>query len=344
MTSPSAMLMMLSGITLGCIVMLVLAVAKDFVRLRVGQIFLLLLLSTTVFVLDPWLPAVAAPFSNLFMSSIPALFWLFCHHAFGDNPTLPRPLLIVALWTVAGPALLLFMTASQLGLFLFKQVPSWGEYLLIGAGLWSIVEHWRSDLVSSRRRLRAVVVSLTGVTILLNVISVNFGFGSELFQRALVMLCLIGIGSQILQVPRGLLFGSLPPNPTPELTTVADDKTQRIQQQLQALQQLMSAGYYRREKPTIAELAGELGLPEYVLRSLINEHLGFRNFNAYINDWRINEAKTRLREQPDTPIMNVALDLGYRTLSSFNRAFKERVEQTPTQFRQGTGAHQASGD
>lgn len=334
----STALVLLTGITLGCIAMLVVSVAKDFVRLRVGQIFLLLLMATTVFVLDPMLPTGFRPISTLVMSSIPALFWLFCHHAFGENPRLSRSLLVVAIWTVLGPAILLMAEVNALGVLVLKQVPAWGEYILIGTGLWTVVEHWASDLVSSRRRLRAVVVLLTGVTILLNVISVNFGFGGALLQRELVMLCLIGLGSQILQVPRGVLFGGKSASvSTLSSVPAAGSENSRIQSQLATLKSVMSAGFYRREKPTIAGLAREIGLPEYVLRSLINEHLGFRNFNAYINDWRIDEARTRLLEQPDTPIMNIALDLGYRTLSSFNRAFKERTEQTPTQYRQNPG-------
>ena len=67
---------------------------------------------------------------------------------------------------------------------------------------------------------------------------------------------------------------------------------------------------------------------------MINQKLGYRNFNDYINQLRIAEAGARLIAEPDTPILNIALDVGYRTLSSFNRAFKEILEQTPTAYRQ----------
>ena len=42
----------------------------------------------------------------------------------------------------------------------------------------------------------------------------------------------------------------------------------------------------------------------------------------------------KIPAEPDTPIQNIALDVGYRTLSSFNRAFKEITDQTPTTFKQ----------
>lgn len=329
------LLSLLTGFSLGAIGLLMIAVVKDFRSMRVGQIFLALLVATAIFVLDPLLPHQFDSLVVLMMSAIPGLFWLFCHHAFGETPKLSPALLVIALWTVLGPAGLMLMDAHGLWLLLLKQIPSYGEYVLIGAGLWTVVEHWSADLVSSRRRLRAVVVVLTGLTILLNVVSVNFGFGGQIFQRELVALCLVGIAAQTLIIPRGLLFGTALSETEPQPgQALPDVREQRVQAQLQQLQQVMLDGFYRQEKPTVAGLAKAVSVPEYVLRSLINEHLGFRNFNAYVNDWRINEAKAQLVSQPETPIMNIALDLGYRTLSSFNRAFKERVEQTPSQYRQ----------
>ena len=53
---------------------------------------------------------------------------------------------------------------------------------------------------------------------------------------------------------------------------------------------------YRREGLTIGSLSAELGVPEYRLRQLINEGLGHRNFNAFLNRYRIEEAKAALAD------------------------------------------------
>lgn len=53
------------------------------------------------------------------------------------------------------------------------------------------------------------------------------------------------------------------------------------------------------------------------MRSTINKALAYNNFNEYINVPRIGEAAERLIKEPDTPITNIALDVGYRTMSSF---------------------------
>jgi len=76
-------------------------------------------------------------------------------------------------------------------------------------------------------------------------------------------------------------------------------------------------------------------VPEYRLRRLINQQLGYRNFNAYLNEWRLDEAKQALSdpEQRDVPVSTIALDAGFQSLGPFNRAFKANTGLTPTEFR-----------
>ena len=98
---------------------------------------------------------------------------------------------------------------------------------------------------------------------------------------------------------------------------------------------LMDAGYYRETGLTIPMLATELKTPEHQLRRLINGHLAFRNFSAFLNSYRIAEAKTQLAnpERARIPVLTIALELGYASLGPFNRAFKASTGLTPTDFR-----------
>lgn len=86
---------------------------------------------------------------------------------------------------------------------------------------------------------------------------------------------------------------------------------------------------------TIGELASRVSMQEYRLRKLINQKLHYRNFNQYLNQYRIAEAARRLqnREEIQVPISTIALDVGYASLSSFNKAFKELHGVTPSIFR-----------
>jgi len=43
---------------------------------------------------------------------------------------------------------------------------------------------------------------------------------------------------------------------------------------------------YRDEGLSVSSLALKLKLPEHRLRRLINQQLGHRNFNAFVNQWR----------------------------------------------------------
>jgi AraC-like DNA-binding protein len=86
---------------------------------------------------------------------------------------------------------------------------------------------------------------------------------------------------------------------------------------------------------TIGSLAVLMSLPEYRLRQIINEGLGHRNFNAFLNRYRIDEAKTALADagQKDVPVLTIAMDAGFQSLGPFNRAFKADSGLTPTEFR-----------
>lgn len=101
------------------------------------------------------------------------------------------------------------------------------------------------------------------------------------------------------------------------------------------LEAVMGSGFHRRSGLTIAVLADQLDVPEHRLRALINRRLGYRNFAAFLNSHRIAEAQDILadRERVTLPVLTIAMDLGYNSLPSFNRAFRETTGMTPTEYR-----------
>lgn len=98
----------------------------------------------------------------------------------------------------------------------------------------------------------------------------------------------------------------------------------------------MNDGRFTQPNLTIKLLAQSLAIPEHQLRELINKHLGFRNFSLFLNSYRIQRACHKLKDANNirTPILTIALDLGYGSIGPFNRAFKEITQQTPSQYRQ----------
>lgn len=106
--------------------------------------------------------------------------------------------------------------------------------------------------------------------------------------------------------------------------------------ELDRITKAMAGGLYLEPGLTIGGLGEILRIPEHRLRRLVNRGLGYRNFAAFVNDYRIDEAKRRLadpalaREQ----IIQHAFSLGYASLAPFNRAFRERVGVSPTEYRE----------
>jgi AraC-like DNA-binding protein len=97
---------------------------------------------------------------------------------------------------------------------------------------------------------------------------------------------------------------------------------------------------YREPGLTIAVLALRLGVTEHRLRQVINGGLGHRNFNAFLNGYRLSDVKQALADpgQAEVPILTIALDAGFQSLGPFNRAFKADTGVTPSDYRR----HRAS--
>jgi len=105
---------------------------------------------------------------------------------------------------------------------------------------------------------------------------------------------------------------------------------------LAALRRLMEHDRaYREEGLSIGGLAGKLGIPEHGLRRLINRRLGYRNFNAFLNRYRLDDVTAALADpaQEAVPILTIAIDAGFQSLGPFNRAFKAQTGMTPSEFR-----------
>lgn len=85
----------------------------------------------------------------------------------------------------------------------------------------------------------------------------------------------------------------------------------------------------------IVTLASRLGVTQHRLRSLINRTLGYKNFSAFVNAYRIDDVKVALTDPKNAhlPILTLALDCGFNSLSSFNRIFKLSENMTPTEYR-----------
>ncbi len=79
-------------------------------------------------------------------------------------------------------------------------------------------------------------------------------------------------------------------------------------------------------------LARELGLSEHQVSRIINSYFQ-KNFNELVNQYRVDEAKERLKRE-DTQITVIAFDVGFNSIASFNRVFKEMAGSSPSAYRE----------
>jgi AraC-like DNA-binding protein len=348
----------ISAFTLGVITLLSIIIARDFGNLRVGKTFVGLLLMTALFLIESVLTGVWRDIAGSITTTVPALFWLLCQLAFAYRAKIVTITGGVALYSFTAPAINKIFGISIIQdpslHYITWTLATYTEYLLIGLGLWSVISHWKDDLVESSRHLRTVVLVCVGISILLVVVPMNTGLLNLDISYLAILTSILVCAYFLIEGKRGVLYGVQQsfsdiqfkprghmsllvkqtlqvPDAKSNVTPIANPE---VNQDELKLAQLMKEGFYRTEHLTIKTLAQALQLPEYKTRTLINQTLGYRNFNDFINQLRIQEAAQRLSHEPDTPILNISLDVGYRTLSSFNRAFKDIKNTTPTEHRQ----------
>ena len=208
------------------------------------------------------------------------------------------------------------------------------------------VASWSVDLVEGRRRLRVFIVSAAalygGINAVLQIL-VSGREAADVANTANAAL-LSGIVATICYSMMRVAAGDLLPV-APVVTAVANlpgpsvappDSGAADQRLVDALMRLMAdERIYRHDNITIGTLATKLRIPEYKLRRLINQRLGYRNFNVFLNNHRIEEAKAALADpsQAEVPVITIAMDAGFQSLGPFNRAFKATTGVTPTEYR-----------
>jgi AraC-like DNA-binding protein len=208
--------------------------------------------------------------------------------------------------------------------------------------LWIALAERRNDLLEQRRQVRLLLVVVIGVTAL-SVTILELVMGNQPMPQWLATLQAFEIfivsmvfAAFLLQPAAPLIEAQIHARSrsTPD-TTPADVY------ELQKLEELMRTGFYTRDSLTISELAEAVAIPEHRLRRLINQQMGFRNFTSYLNNHRLSDARSMLADptQARRQITQIAFELGYGSITPFNRAFKAEEGMTPTEFRRMALAH-----
>ncbi len=278
---------------------------------------------------------------NMLAISAPAVLWVITRYLFVDNPKIHKPILAViggyialrAYGNLTGPY-------SDIG-FWVVYVSTQTIMLFFACHVVLMAVKGRGgDLVESRRRFRVPFTATMGTIV---AIIVGSGFFAALGSQLNIMF----IGTIFFLV---LIFNLATFRLHKDSTQLIEPDTEQTVPSLKSRMNEMDKDkplvdrihhvmedqrLYAQPGFTIGMLASAVSMQEYRLRRLINQKLHYRNFNQYLNQYRIAEAAKRLQDPAEgqVAISTIALDVGYASLSSFNKAFKELHGVTPSIYR-----------
>lgn len=278
--------------------------------------------------MDTWL--------GLMSLSVPFWIWLFARNLFERAPPRQMVLAAAAILLLAWFLGNLVETARFAG-FLIIHFVSLG---LIADLVRVALRDRDDDLVEQRRIIRLwlplLVAAQAGTVLVAEMIFTPLDPPAlmRLFNGVMILMLNLFAGLALLRTDPELLVRTQDEEVTDkELTPPSLSPSETVLHE--KLTAAMANGMYREPGLTIAGLADQLGSPEHRLRTLINRRMGHRNFSAFLNRHRISEAREKLssRESADLPVLTIAMDLGYNSLPTFNRAFRNETGTTPSEFR-----------
>lgn len=266
---------------------------------------------------------------------IPVLFWLLARAIFDDHFKFVSVILAWFLVQLVPHFNYFFSDVIPWpGVKTFLDIVAGGVSLgFVLSGLYTALKTKQSDLIDSRIRFRnafiVVTAALIGITLIVEAIPIEPRTIAvlQILQRTSIFGITLYFLLSNFEIRSGFFFRETPnPKPQPVNDPVLNAKLQTFMEEQKV---------YRKEGLTIRELAELMNEQEYRLRRLINGQLGFRNFNDFLNQYRVNDACEILSDPAQTrmTILEIAYRLGYQSIGPFNKAFRDLKGLTPTAYR-----------
>ncbi len=276
----------------------------------------------------------------------PSLLWVITRYLFDDSPTIALPIWVVIGIYIALRAVGMLLSnlsgpPTGLSFLIFMFIPQVVMLAFACHVIYTAVTGLGGDLVESRRQLRVPFAITMGSIVAIIVGSGFFALGESWFYNACIgaiFLFMLFFNLSTFPLhrdsPQVIDQVEMPVATPTNIPRVSDnDKDKPLVDKVHHVME--SKRLYAQPGLTIGMLASSVSMQEYRLRRLINQKLHYRNFNQYLNQYRIAEAARRLQDPAEinVPISTIALDVGYASLSSFNKAFKEAHGVTPSIYR-----------
>lgn len=116
---------------------------------------------------------------------------------------------------------------------------------------------------------------------------------------------------------------------------ISDEELMKIKKQLEEIMGKQKP--YLDSELNLIRLSELLSISTHHLSYVINT--GFKkNFFQYVNEYRIEYAKQLLKDtQSKLSILGIAYESGFNSKTSFNTTFKKLTNQTPSEYKNGSG-------
>lgn len=235
----------------------------------------------------------------------------------------------------------LFVSGDILSLANTRFIPLAGDAIslgFLGAAIGTLIAHdgrvrnWFSTIENRTLSGLRTVLSLMALVIAVHAawtltghtgVGVFLSLGHLLMVNALVLGALTASRdtAQAAQAQRGVAGSATTPEQA-ETLAAAD-------------RMLRESHLYKDPDLTIARLARRLSVPTRQLSEAINQ-AGGMNFHTFVNTARIDVAKSTLKAEPHWTILDIAIECGFNSKSTFNDAFRRQTGITPSQFRANT--------
>lgn len=279
-------------------------------------------------------------------NSILTCFWLLALSLMGDKQAIHSKHIAIALLPLLLPISGEFIhfiwnfdiRSDESWLWLFKYMAIMIELSFIAHAVYIALGHWKTDLIELRRKWRVGLVSLCAIYIAFVIFTVQIVKTDYIWittvQMFILSLLAVFFNFSIFTLKDMSVFQIDKEN---RKTSDKSEETELFNQKHvdSIIEAMEEDKLYRQEGYTITDLSQHLLLQEYKVRKIINSKLNYRNFNDFLNYYRINEATDKLSspEFIGIPVVSIAMESGFKAISSFNKTFREKHGVTPSTYR-----------
>lgn len=284
---------------------------------------------------------------NTGTNAVSGLFMIYCFLIFQEQDRFPRSFAFAFAFQVLMDFGLMVLNRVEAAAADSSAVAWLGtgldllQLLFVGFAVYWTMKGWRADLVDDRRILRWFIIGVQGALIFTVVFVENFllesGSSDTGTARVFIVyaVALLALGMLLVALRFDSVSLTSVIRKVTELTEEPFEETNNAFDIASFNKSFNEGKLYREAGLTISMLAKKLNLPEYRLRAFIHKQLGFRNFNAMLHKYRIEDARTELatKENANVPVLTIALTVGYQSITPFNNAFRQITGVTPSEYR-----------